>query len=113
MWWSKAASYGNDPSSIRARHTLGLYYSRGESTHLSQVRKEVWAHVALVLHYSVNQWCSLQSGWSGFNLTTFPDQSSLLLSLCKFCDFYSENFSKDDLEAELILPKGLLSLLVF
>lgn len=36
-WWSKAASHGDDTSSVRASHTLGLYYSRQESRSLPLV----------------------------------------------------------------------------
>lgn len=31
VWWSRAGSHGNQPSSVRAQSTLGMFYSRQET----------------------------------------------------------------------------------
>ena len=36
-WWLAAADKGKDPISIRAKHTLGLFYSRSDSFDVNKV----------------------------------------------------------------------------
>ena len=36
-WWRLAAEHGNDPGSVRAQNTLGLFYAREESYDLDKV----------------------------------------------------------------------------
>ena len=48
-WWALAGSHGNDPSSVRAQSTLGMYYSRPETLDLKKVSHMVrprlpWIH---------------------------------------------------------------------
>ncbi len=37
-WWSLAGNHGDDPSSVRAQNTLGMFYSRQETFDHNKVR---------------------------------------------------------------------------
>ncbi len=59
-WWSLAGNHGDDPSSVRAQNTLGMFYSRQETFDPNKVRACVYTVAALC----VCVWCVMCAGVS-------------------------------------------------